>query len=257
MNLTNKNTYTIIRNDCVSAMKTMPDRSIDLIFADPPYFLSSGKNTSCSGGKRVTVVKGEWDKPLEPEEMHVFNLRWITESHRLLRDTGSIFVSGTQHNIFDVAQCLREAGFVFRNVITWQKTNPPPNLSCRCLKHSSEFIIWAVKDQKKYLFNYNVLRQLNGGKQMGDVWTGSLTPKSKKTFGCHPTQKPLYLLNRIVLAAFKPGDTVLDPFCGSGTTGVAAVRNQRYFIGIDAETEYVELSRLRIENEIDILAKTS
>lgn len=243
--------FQLIHDDCTAAMQTMPSETIDLVFADPPYFLSNG-GTSCSGGKRVKVDKGDWDKPLTPAEMHNFNMKWISECYRLLKVTGSIFVSASFHNLFDVGQCLNEAGFITRNIITWQKTNPPPNLGCRCFKHSTEFIIWAVKNKSKHFFDYDLMKQMNGGTQMTDVWTGSLTPKSEKLLGHHPTQKPLYLLDRIIQAASKSGDLVLDPFCGSGTTGVAAVRHSRKFIGMELSEEYIELSRKRINNELGL-----
>lgn len=247
-------THSLIHADCIAAMQSMPSASYDLIFADPPYFLSSG-GTSCSGGKRVSVDKGDWDKTQTPEEIHDFNMRWLTESYRLLKDTGSLFVCGTYHNIFDVGVCLTEIGFHVRNMVTWQKNNPPPNLGCRCFKHSTEFIIWAVKDTSKHYFNYELMKELNGGKQMTDVWTGSRTPMREKRFGKHPTQKPLYILERIIQAASQPGDWILDPFCGSGTTGVAAVINERNFVGIDKSKEYIELSRARIDHESQLIRK--
>lgn len=248
------NNYALINSDCVDAMKPMQDAFFDLIFADPPYFLSSG-GTSCSGGKRVPVDKGDWDRARGPEEVHNFNMRWLTESYRILKDTGSIFVCGSFHNIFDVGICLTEIGFQIRNMITWQKTNPPPNLACRSFKHSTEFIIWAVKDKSKYFFNYDLMKELNGGKQMTDVWTGALTPRSEKHFGKHPTQKPTYLLDRIIQAASQQGDWVLDPFCGSGTTGVVAAQNSRNFVGIDISNEYIELSRNRINHEMNVIVE--
>jgi site-specific DNA-methyltransferase (adenine-specific) len=140
-------------------------------------------------------------------------------------------------------------------MITWQKTNPPPNLACRSFKHSTEFIIWAVKDKSKYFFNYDLMKELNGGKQMTDVWTGALTPQSEKHFGKHPTQKPTYLLERIIQAASKQGDWVLDPFCGSGTTGGVAAQKSRNFVGIDISDEYIELSRNRINHEMNVIVE--
>lgn len=174
------------------------------------------------------------------------------------------------HNIFDVGVCLKEVGFHVRNMITWQKNNRasfrnsvaflnlmvlPPNLGCRCFKHSTEFIIWAVKDTSKHYFNYELMKELNGGKQMADVWTGPRTPMREKRFGKHPTQKPLYLLERIIRATSQPGDWILDPFCGSGTTGVAAVINERNFVGIDNSEEYIKLSQIRIDHELQFIRK--
>ena len=234
--------------DCIKTMAKLPAESVDLIFADPPYFLSTENGITCQGGKMVSVSKGEWDKSLSLQNMHLFNRRWIRKCFRLLKDSGSIFISGTFHNIYSIGMALQQEGFTIVNNITWQKLNPPPNLACKCFTHSTETIIWAVKDKKKYYFNYPLMKEMNGGKQMKDVWSGALTPKKEKTFGRHPTQKPEYLLERIILAASKEGDTVLDPFCGSGTTGVVATRHYRTFIGIETEQEYIELTKRRLSN---------
>lgn len=227
----------------------MPAETIDLIFADPPYFLSTENGITCQGGKMVSVKKGEWDKSKTINDIHSFNRRWIQRCYRLLKETGSLFISGTFHNIYSIGMALQQEGFTIVNNITWQKLNPPPNLACKCFTHSTETVIWAVKNKKKYVFNYALMKEINGGKQMKDVWSGTLTPKREKTFGKHPTQKPEYLLERIILASTQEGDTVLDPFCGSGTTGVVALRNHREFIGIDNEPEYIELSKRRLDNE--------
>lgn len=223
--------------------------SVDLVFADPPYFLSKESGITCQSGKMVSVKKGEWDKSTTLKDMHTFNRRWIRKCYQVLKNSGSIFVSGTFHNIYSIGMALQQEGFTIVNNITWQKLNPPPNLACKCFTHSTETVIWAVKDKKKYYFNYPLMKKMNGGKQMKDVWSGPLTPKKEKLFGKHPTQKPEYLLERIILAASKEGDVVLDPFCGSGTTGVVAIRNGRNFIGIDSAQEYIEISKRRIANE--------
>lgn len=227
----------------------MPAESIDLIFADPPYFLSTDNGVTCRGGKMVSVNKGKWDKSTGLNDMHTFNRKWIRKCYRLLKKSGSIFISGTFHNIYSIGMALQQEGFIIVNNITWQKLNPPPNLACKCFTHSTETVIWAVKDKKKYFFNYPLMKEINGGKQMKDVWSGALTPKKEKVFGKHPTQKPKYLLERIILASSKEGDMVLDPFCGSGTTGEVAIRNGRNFIGIDNEAEYIEISNRRLSNE--------
>ena len=227
----------------------MESESIDLIFADPPYFLSTENGITCQSGKMVSVKKGDWDKSKGLEEIHTFNRQWISECFRLLKESGSIFISGTFHNIYSIGMALQQEGFSIVNNITWQKLNPPPNLACKCFTHSTETVIWAVKDKKKYYFNYSLMKEINGGKQMKDVWTGTLTPKKEKTFGKHPTQKPQYLLERIILSASQEGDVVLDPFCGSGTTGVVAVKYKRNFIGIDNEEDYLKISERRIINE--------
>ena len=241
--------YKLYTADCIKQMSKMQSNSIDLIFADPPYFLSTDKGITCQSGKMVSVSKGEWDKSCGFNDMHSFNRRWIRKCYRILKETGSIFISGTFHNIYSIGMALQQEGFTIINNITWQKVNPPPNLACKCFTHSTETVIWAVKNKKKYTFNYALMKEMNGGKQMKDVWTGTLTPKREKTFGRHPTQKPEYLLERIILATTNEGDTVLDTFCGSGTTGVVAIRNKRNFIGIDNEQEYIELSERRLSNE--------
>lgn len=169
------------------------------------------------------------------------------------KDNGTIWISGTLHNIYSIGMALEQEGFKIINNITWQKTNPPPNLGCRCFTHSTETILWAKKNEKKsrHFFDYQKMKEINGGKQMKDVWTGSLTKLSEKTEGSHPTQKPEYLLEKIILASTKEGQIILDPFCGSGTTGVVAVRHRRKFIGIDVSKEYLEICKKRLERITD------
>ncbi len=238
--------FKLIYNDIFKAIKKFEDKSVDMIFADPPYFLSNDGIT-CSGGKMVSVNKGEWDRTLSIKEKHKFNKKWIKECYRVLKDNGTIWISGTLHNIYSIGMALEEEGFKIINNITWQKTNPPPNLSCKTFTHSTETILWARKDLKKvkYTFNYNIMKELNNNKQMKDVWTTSLTKPSEKKCGKHPTQKPLEILDKIILASTKENDLILDPFCGSSTTGISAVRLNRRYIGIDNEKEYIELSKRR------------
>lgn len=240
----------ILEGDSFKNLELLNDKSIDCIFADPPYFLSNDGIT-VSGGKMVSVNKGKWDKGLSPEEKLEYNRTWIRKCKRVLKDTGTIWISGTLHNIFSVGVALEMEGFKILNNVTWKKLNPPPNLACKTFTHSTENIIWAKKDIKaaKHYFNYTYMKELNGGKQMKDVWEGPLTSKKEKTLGKHPTQKPEYLLERIIQASTKEGDIILDPFMGSGTTGVAAKRLNRFFIGMEMEPEYLDLSRKRIENE--------
>lgn len=235
---------TLYLADTFKALKQMPEESVDMIFADPPYFLSNDGIT-CHSGRMVSVNKGEWDKTVDK---HKFNRKWISLCKRVLKPNGTIWISGTLHNIYSIGMALEQEGFKIINNITWEKTNPPPNLACRCFTHSTETVIWAKKEKGKHLFNYADMKAANGGKQMKDVWTGTLTPRVEKNEGKHPTQKPLYLLERIVLASTNEGDTVLDPFCGSGTTGVACLRNGRKFIGIDNNEEYINLTRRRMKN---------
>lgn len=236
--------------DTFDLLKRCPNESVDMIFADPPYFLSNDGIT-CQGGKMVSVNKGDWDKIETVEGKHRFNRKWIKACKRVLKPNGSIWISGTLHNIYSIGMALEQEGFKIINNITWQKTNPPPNLACRCFTHSTETILWAQKNDKKarHLFNYQLMKEQNGGKQMKDVWTGTLTKPREKKEGKHPTQKPLYLLERIVLASTNEGDVVLDPFCGSSSTGVACKSSNRYYIGFDNNLDYIELSKRRICNE--------
>lgn len=223
------------------------DFKFDMIFADPPYFLSNG-GISMQSGKIVCVDKGDWDKSKTPEELYAFNKTWLGLCRDKLKDTGSIWISGTYHNIFSVANCLTELGYRILNVITWQKSNPPANISCRFFTYSTEFVIWARKSQKKpHKFNYELMKILNDGKQMTDVWRLPAIAPWEKTAGKHPTQKPLSLLTRIILSCTDAGDWVLDPFSGSSTTGIAANLCGRRFCGLEQEKEFCEMSKLRRE----------
>ena len=235
--------------DSFQILQELPSKCIDMIFADPPYFLS-GDGITCSGGKMVSVNKGEWDKKKTIDEKHKFNREWIRLCYRVLKDNGTIWISGTMHNIYSIGMALEEEGFKIINNITWKKLNPPPNISCRCFVHSTETILWAQKDLKnvKHKFNYTVMKELNGGKQMKDVWESSLTKPSEKKYGKHPTQKPMAILERIILASTDEGDLILDPFNGSGTTGIVANKLKRKYIGIDTEKEYLDLTIKRREN---------
>lgn len=239
---------TLYKGDSLKLLKKIGDESINLIFADPPYFLSNGGIT-CKSGKMASVNKGSWDKSNGLTDKHNFNRKWIKECYRILAPNGSIWICGTFHNIYSVGMALEENNFKILNNITWQKTNPPPNLSCRYFTHSTETVLWAKKNlmKSRHTFNYAIMKEENGGKQMKDVWVGTTTRKTEKIFGNHPTQKPIYLLERIIRASSNEGDLVLDPFCGSSTTGVAAIQNNRRYIGIDISKEYMILSRKRIQ----------
>lgn len=243
--ITIENNFTLYHADCVDVLPQIPDNSIDTIFADPPYFLSNG-GISVQSGKQVCVDKGDWDKGGTPEHIYNFNRKWLELCRPKLKDNGTIWISGTYHNIFVVQRCLQECGYKILNIITWQKTDPPPNLSCRYFNFSTELIIWARKSPKvPHKFNYDVMKELNGGKQMTDVWKIPSVGKWEKTCGKHPTQKPLRLLYRIILASTNKGDTILDPFAGSCTTGIAANLLERNFIGIDQEKQFIELGQRR------------
>jgi site-specific DNA-methyltransferase (adenine-specific) len=240
----------LLKGDSIEILNQARESSVDMIFADPPYFLSNG-GISCHAGKMVSVNKGKWDKSRGVEENHKFNLEWLKACQRVLKSNGTIWVSGTLHVIFSVGYAMQELGFKILNDITWEKPNPPPNLSCRYFTHSTETVLWAAKNAKsKHLFNYPRMREINGGKQMKTVWKFLAPSSDEKTFGKHPTQKPVELLERIIQASTNEGDLVLDPFCGSSTTGVASVLLDRKYVGIDLEQEYLDLSVKRLRRAI-------
>jgi site-specific DNA-methyltransferase (adenine-specific) len=243
--------FTLLHGDCFELLPQF-EFKFDMIFADPPYFLSND-GISYQAGKIVSVNKGDWDKGGTTERIREFNHKWIALCREKLKDNGTIWVSGTYHNIFAVANSLSDLGFKILNVVTWNKTDPPDNVSHRVFKHSAEYIIWAKKSRRaQHRYNYELMRQLNDGKQMTDVWRMPAVAKWEKSCGKHPTQKPLSLLARIIMASTKEGDWVLDPFNGSGTTGVAASLLGRKFLGIDMEESYLELAskrRKELENE--------
>ena len=245
--------FSLLYGDCIELLKQFSFK-FDMIFADPPYFLSNG-GISVQSGKIVCVDKGGWDKGGTPEYMDSFNRAWINECRAKLKDSGTIWISGTYHNIFSIANILTESGFKILNVITWVKTNPPPNISCRYFTYSTEFIIWARKSAKvPHCYNYDVMKRINGGKQMTDVWQLPAIARWEKLCGKHPTQKPLSLLVRIILASTNSGAWILDPFTGSSTTGIAANLLGRRFLGIDKEKEFLILSQNR-KREIEDVSK--
>lgn len=247
--------FTVAQGDSFKLLKEF-DFKFDMIFADPPYFLSNG-GISLQSGKVVCVDKGDWDKGKSQADMMAFNMGWLRLCRDKLKDNGTIWISGTYHNIFSVANCLTELGYKILNVITWEKTNPPANISCRFFKYSTEFVIWARKMQKvSHKFNYDLMKKLNDGKQMTDVWRMPAIGRWEKTCGKHPTQKPLRLLVRMILASTNPGDWILDPFSGSSTTGIAANLCGRRFAGLEQEEELCKLSKARRE-EIESLENFS
>ena len=237
------NNFKLIQGDSLSILKKIEPKSIDMIFADPPYFLS-GDGITCNAGKMVSVKKCNWDEKIDIDRKHKFNRKWIRLCKEVLKDNGTLWISGTMHNIYSIGMALEQEGFKIINNITWKKLNPPPNISCRAFTHSTETVIWAKKDMKKskHKFNYDVMKELNNGKQMKDVWETSLTKPSEKKYGKHPTQKPIELLERIILASTDENDLILDPFSGSGTTGIVANKLNRKYIGIEKEIEYLELT---------------
>lgn len=248
------NDFTVIKGDCVETLSKFKF-GFDMVFADPPYFLSSG-GISCQSGKVVCVDKGEWDKPTTPEEMDAFNLRWLSSVRDHMKDNATIWISGTHHNIFSVQQQLQKLGFKILNVITWAKTNPPPNISCRYFTYSTEFIIWARKSHKvAHYFNYELMKLLNENKQMTDVWRLPAIAPWEKSCGKHPTQKPLGVLARLIQASTKLGAWVLDPFSGSATTGIAANLLGRKYLGLETEEQFLSMSKARREEIESCLRK--
>lgn len=238
--------FTLIQGDCVETLSKFKF-GFDIVFADPPYFLSGG-GISYQSGKVVCVDKGDWDKPVTSEELDAFNLRWLTAVREHMKDNATIWISGTHHNIFSVQQQLLKLGFKVLNIITWAKTNPPPNISCRYFTFSTEFIIWARKSPKvPHYFNYALMKKLNGDKQMTDVWQLPSIGKWEKSCGKHPTQKPLGVLVRIIQASSEPHSWILDPFSGSGTTGIAANLLGRNYLGLEKDGDFLLMSKKRRE----------
>jgi site-specific DNA-methyltransferase (adenine-specific) len=248
-----KNHLKIFQGDCLEILALVPASCVDVIFADPPYFLSNNGIT-CYAGRMVSVNKGEWDRSRGPDANHEFNRAWLAACQRVLKPNGTIWVSGTAHVIHSVGFAMQQLGMKLLNDISWVKPNPPPNLSCRYFTHATETIIWAAKDEKsRHTFNYKLMREMAHGKQMKSVWTIPAPDRDEKRFGKHPTQKPTALVQRILLASSNEGDVVLDPFMGSGTTAIAALRLGRRFRGIEVDPKWVEIAvnRLVYESQAD------
>ncbi len=245
--------FTLIKGDCIELLNQF-EFKFDMIFADPPYHLSNN-GFSVQSGKKVSVNKGIWDKSQGYEKDYLFDREWLSVCRNKLKDNGTIWISGTYHNIFSIARCLTELDFKILNCITWVKTNPPPNLSCRYFTHSAEYILWARKNSKNpHFYNYELMKEINGGTQMRDVWNLPSIAKWEKSCGKHPTQKPLCVLSRIIQASTKEGAWILDPFTGSSTTGIAANLLGRRFLGIDINDEFLQISKARKE-EINSIVK--
>ena len=235
----------LYNGDCIEVLKTLKANSIDLIFADPPYFLSNG-GKSIHSGKVVSVNKGDWDDKSKYDNHQLFTKEWMAESYRVLKYGGSIWISGTIHNIFDVKNYLDEIGFKIINIVVWHKSDPPPLIYKNKLKFSYELIIWASKGSK-HTFNYDDMFKINND-ELQDVWTIPAVQMYEKKFGYHPTQKPEALLDRIIKACSNEGDTVLDPFSGSGTTCFVAKKLKRNYIGIEKDKEFFNISKRRIDS---------
>lgn len=240
----------LYRGDAFAVMADTPSDSVDCIWTDPPYLLSNDGFT-CVAGRRVSVNKGEWDRSGGVEQDHEFNLSWLQECHRILKPAGTIWVTGTLHIYLSVGMAMMQLGFRILNDITWEKTNPPPNLGCRCFAHSTETILWATKAPKgsrhKYTFHYQEMKAENAGKQMKTVWQYPAAGRDEKKLGKHPTQKPLALIDRCLRASTNLGDLVFDPFAGSASTGMAALPLGRHFVGCEIDPDYADLGRRRLQ----------
>ncbi len=244
----------LYHGDSLELMASLSAESVDCIWTDPPYNLSNDGIT-CVGGRMVKVNKGEWDRSQGTELDHEFNKAWLAACYRLLKPTGTIWVTGTLHVYPSVGFAMQQLGFRILNDIIWEKPAPPPNLGCRCFTHSTELILWATKARKgkeRYTFNYEEMKAENGDKQMKNVWRISAPSKAEKLYGKHPTQKPIDLVSRCLRASTNPGDLVFDPFSGSSTTGVAALSLGREFIGCEADTGHIELSIKRLSSPVQV-----
>lgn len=249
--------FVLYFGDALEILDQFESEKFDLIFADPPYFLSNDGIT-CQSGKMVSVNKGTWDKSMGFEEDLKFINDWLKACRRILSENGSIWISGTLHAIYKVGYLLEKNGYDIINDIVWYKPNAPPNLSCKYFTHSHELLLWARKsDKSRHTFNYEKMKFWNNpkdklknkDKQMRSVWSIPLLPKAEKEFGKHPTQKPVELLNRIVNSSSNEGDWILDPFIGSGTTGIVCSALNRKFIGIDNNKEYLDLAIKRFKDK--------
>jgi site-specific DNA-methyltransferase (adenine-specific) len=259
--------YRLYQGDSLALLEQFDAGTFDMVFADPPYFLSNGGFT-CKNGKRAAVNKGGWDVSRGVEEDHAFTSAWLKACQRVLKPTGTIWVSGTQHVIFSVGFAMQKLGYKLLNTVTWYKPNASPNLACRYFTHSSEILIWASPKpaaKLQHTFNYAKMKAENGGKQMRDVWalprtgdeelaadesgrvwTMTAPRREEKAHGSHPTQKPVSLLERVIEASTPEDALILDPFNGSGTTGVASLKLGRRYVGIDMDEKYLSLSQKRL-----------
>lgn len=232
--------------DCVDLMKIMPPNSVDMVFADPPYRLSTGGVTVRSG-RLAPVDKGAWDRSMGFGADHRFNVRWLEEARRILKPDGTIWVTGTHHIIFSLGFALQSMRFKLINQITWHKPDPPPNALHTAFTHAHETLLWASKGKgARHTFNYDLINSQDPGSQVSSVWRIPAVPGREKLQGHHPTQKPLRLLRRAILASSGEGELIFDPFSGSGTTGVAAKELDRFFVGAEKERGYAELAERRI-----------
>jgi modification methylase len=248
----------ILQGDCIAEMARLPDKSVDMIFADPPYNLQLGGDLFRPEGSRVDAVDDDWDKFDSLAAYDDFTREWLAEARRILKDNGTIWVIGSYHNIYRVGSLLQDAEFWILNDIVWRKSNPMPNFRGTRFTNAHETLLWCAKDERaRYTFNYRAMKALNDDLQMRSDWLLPICSGSERVKGddgakAHPTQKPEALLYRILLACTKPGDVVLDPFFGTGTTGAVARRLGRRWIGIERESTYVKVARERISSTLPL-----
>jgi len=251
-----RDNFVLYHGDALRILAQLPENSVDMVFADPPYNLSNGGFT-VHAGRMVSVNKGDWDKSKGFQDDYDFHYRWLEACKRVIKSRGTLWVSGTYHSIYQCGHALQALNYHILNDIAWFKPNASPNLSCRFFTASHETLLWARKEKKaKHTFNYDLMKEgewpedqlKKPGLQMRSVWAMGTPRPTEKKYGKHPTQKPLNLLKRVVLASTNEGDVVLDPFTGSSTTGLAAVMHGRKFIGIDLEKDYLELSKKRFSD---------
>ncbi len=241
--------FILYHGDSVECLKEIGTKC-DMIFADPPYFLSRGYSSRINGEWKQ-FEKGEWDRTRSIKDINTFNYKWLSLCRNILKEDGTIWVSGTYHNIFSVATCLVTLGFKVLNIIVWHKTDAKPTLSKNYFNFTTEYLVWARKNEKiPHYFNCDLMQQINGGSRMGDVWNIPFVSSWEMKLGKHPTQKPLRLLYRIILSSTRKGETIIDPFSGSGTTGIAANLLGRKFIGIDQSNEFLNYS-IKRKKEIE------
>ncbi len=246
-------TDVIHRGDCIEVLKSLPDASVDMVFADPPYNLQLGGDLLRPDNSKVDAVDDDWDKFGSFAEYDTFTRAWLAECRRVLKPEGSIWVIGSYHNVFRLGSAIQDLGFWVLNDIIWRKSNPMPNFKGTRFTNAHETLIWAARsrDQKRYTFNYDALKAFNEDVQMRSDWTFALCTGEERIKDAdgkkaHPTQKPEALLHRVLLAATRPGDVVLDPFFGTGTTGAAARRLGRRYIGVERDGTYADLAEKRI-----------
>ncbi len=251
------NDFVLYLGDSIEYLNQLPENSVDMIFADPPYNLSNG-GFSLHAGKRVPVNKGDWDKSKGFQNDYEFHLTWLRACYRVLKPDGTIWVSGTYHSIYQCGSAMQQIGFHILNDISWFKPNASPNLSCRFFTASHETLIWARKDKKgKHYFDYKLMKEGDWKEdfikkpnlQMRSVWSIYPPKTYEKVHGKHPTQKPLELLRRCILASTKDGDIIIDPFTGSSTTGISSkIIGKRKFVGFDLEKKFLDVSIKRYKD---------